>query len=155
SSDALLALVSDILDLSKIEAGKVSLEDVRVDLDEIVHTCLRVVRASDAKRLTLTLDRDPEVARFVVGDPLRLQQVVLNLLNNAVKFTDRGGVTLSVRRAEARTRFEIVDTGIGIDEKAMAGLFQPFTQADGSTSRRFGGTGLGLSIAKGIVELMG
>lgn len=157
SGRSMLRLIDDLLDHSKMEAGKMALEatafDPRLLLGEVA-AWLRP-RARD-KGLELTTEVAAEVPEALVGDAFRLRQVLLNLAGNAVKFTDRGSVRVRLVAIEPeRYVFEIVDTGIGIDAAVLPQLFQSFTQADASTSRRFGGTGLGLSISRGLVEAMG
>ncbi len=157
----LLGIINDILDLSKIEAGKLTLETIPFSLNSVLDNVFNVstLRAAEEK-LELKFEIAPEVPQSLVGDPLRLGQVLLNLVNNAVKFTERGGVTVSVAVAEwaesaVVVRFAVRDTGIGMTEPQLKRLFQSFSQADSSTTRRFGGTGLGLVISKQITELMG
>lgn len=161
SANALLTLLNEILDFSKIEAGKVTLEEIGFDLTEVVEGTVQVLapKASE-KGIALVSVIAPSVPQFVRGDPGRLRQVLLNLMGNAVKFTMSGGVTLTVTVAECgaakvQLRFDVSDTGIGMNEEARNRLFQSFMQADSSTTRRFGGTGLGLVISKRLVELMG
>jgi signal transduction histidine kinase/DNA-binding response OmpR family regulator len=160
AGNALLGLINDILDFSKIEAGRLDMEAVDFDLDEVFDRLATVTaHKAQEKGLEYLIDAPADVPRALRGDPLRLGQVLINLVNNAVKFTDRGEVHLSVRVAERRDgrvqlEFCMRDTGIGMSAEQAAGLFRPFTQADGSTTRRFGGTGLGLSICKRLVELM-
>ncbi|WP_157270330.1 sensor histidine kinase [Azohydromonas aeria] len=158
----LLGLVNDVLDLSKIEAGEMRLEQVpfelRTLLDEVMAQ-FQVQAEQKGLALRLELPHPPDAARVLRGDPLRLKQVLLNLLSNAVKFTERGGVTLRVRALPGGARrvvlrLEVLDTGIGIAPEAQARIFEAFTQADGSTTRRFGGTGLGLSIVRRLVAMM-
>lgn len=155
---ALLAIVNDVLDLSKIEAGQLVLDEVSFDLLALVQEELGLHRASASpKGLELLLEFDPDQGRRVRGDPGRLRQILSNLLSNAVKFTPAGSVHLVVRQG-VRTPlvvFEVRDTGIGIAAEDQQRLFQPFEQADASTSRRFGGTGLGLSISAQLAGLMG
>ncbi|HYL23184.1 MAG TPA: response regulator [Burkholderiales bacterium] len=158
---SLLAIVNDILDFSKVEAGKLDIEAVAFRLDEVLENVSSFVaqKATD-KGLEFLFDSDPDVPQELVGDPLRLAQVLTNLVNNAVKFTQRGQISIAVRRVagvgeKAQLRFAVADTGIGMSAEQAAKLFQPFTQADGSTTRKYGGTGLGLTIAKRLVELMG
>ena len=160
----LLALVSDVLDLSRIEAGEMSLEAVPFELPPLLTTVLALVRPqSDAKGLALHADFAPDLPARVVGDPLRLRQVLLNLLANAVKFTDRGQVTLRARWASPHPGaggmpllcLEVMDTGMGIALAEQDRIFEPFIQADSSITRRFGGTGLGLSIVQRLVDMMG
>jgi two-component system sensor histidine kinase/response regulator len=160
ASTSLLGVINDILDFSKIEAGKLDLEQVEFSLDAVLDSLLAVIdlRAQD-KGLEILFDVPPDVPRDLVGDPLRLGQVLVNLMGNAVKFTEAGEVTLRVdvlERAGERIRlaFTVRDTGIGMTTEQAATLFRPFSQADGSTTRRYGGTGLGLSIARRLVELM-
>jgi signal transduction histidine kinase/CheY-like chemotaxis protein len=161
SAESLLVILNDILDFSKIEAGKLELElipfDLTITLDEV--TELIAPRAHD-KGLELVLDVAPLKHSRVIGDPGRLRQVLLNLIGNAVKFTDHGHVVIEVRPLSetddrARLRIAVRDTGIGIPAARQQHLFEKFTQADSSTTRRFGGTGLGLAISRQLVELMG
>jgi PAS domain S-box-containing protein len=160
SGEALLAIVNDILDFSKIEAGKLDLEIVNLDLAHVVRGTVELLReTAKAKDLELRASIDPDVPALLRGDRGRLRQVLINLIGNAIKFTSRGEVTLliSVDRqsdASASLRFRITDTGIGINLETQARLFQAFTQADGSMTRRYGGTGLGLAICKELVEKM-
>jgi len=165
SGQTMLHVLNDVLDVSKIEAGKVVLEQVDFDLGRLLDDELALFRATaTATGLKLEGEFDAALPRRVRGDPTRLRQILTNLLNNAVKFTERGGhVVLSARRLGAdagkagahRLVFEVRDSGIGISEAAQDRLFKPFTQADESTTRRFGGTGLGLAICKELVALMG
>ena len=158
---SLLAIVNDILDFSKVEAGKLDIEAVPFRLDDVLENVSSFVaqKATD-KGLEFLFDSDADVPQELVGDPLRLAQVLTNLVNNAVKFPQQGQISIAVRRVarvgeKAELRFAVADTGIGMTAEQSARLFQPFTQADGSTTRRYGGTGLGLTIAKRLVELMG
>ncbi len=157
----LLTIINDILDISKIEAGKIELEETVISLPQLLDSTLAMQRIRSAeKRLRLELASDPALPGQIVGDSVRLGQVLCNLLGNATKFTEQGGVTLQVTlqssEAQAATiRFEVIDSGIGIAPEHQALLFQPFTQADNSITRRFGGTGLGLSISSELVHLMG
>ena len=161
SSQQLLRIVDDILDYSKLEANRLELEITGFNLREVLDSVLQLTqRPAENKSLRLTLQLDPSVRLPVRGDPVRLRQVLSNLIGNAVKFTERGSVTVSVRRlgetaAQHLLHFEVRDTGIGIDEEAQARLFHSFSQADASTTRLYGGTGLGLAICKRIVDLMG
>ena len=174
SGDALLGLINDILDLSKIEAGQMRLERQPLDLRQLVAEVAAVFMAqARAKGLHLSAQVDPAVPPLLVGDPVRLRQVLLNLVGNAVKFTGQGDlvapatadgphgevvvvVVLAEESAEgALLRVGVRDTGIGIAPEVQEALFEPFTQADASTTRRYGGTGLGLAIAKRLVDLMG
>ena len=159
SARSLLAIINDLLDLAKIEAGKFVLDPTRFALREEVELTLRTlgVRAQE-RGLLLTCAIDPLVPAHVVGDADRLRQVLVNLVGNAIKFTERGKVTVRVRPAGGpglRVLFEIEDTGIGIPPDRLSAIFVPFEQADPSTTRRFGGTGLGLTIASRLVGLMG
>ncbi|MBA3946332.1 MAG: PAS domain S-box protein [Herpetosiphonaceae bacterium] len=161
SALALLTILNDILDFSKIEAGKLDLEITEIDPRALIRRSLDLLWPKAREHgITLCAEIAPEVGPLLSGDPTRLRQVLLNLLSNAVKFTEQGEVILHAavveQAAETMTlRFEIVDTGPGIAPDVQARLFQPFTQADGSTTRRYGGTGLGLAISKRLVELMG
>jgi PAS domain S-box-containing protein len=157
SADTLSGIISDILDLSKIEAGKLSIETVAFRLPELLQSLHHAYGAlAEARGLKLTLDADAELPKVVRGDPLRVRQVLSNYLTNALKFTLRGGVRIVARRTEAGpVRFEVHDTGPGIDAATQKRLFRPFTQADDSTTRRYGGTGLGLSICRELAHLMG
>lgn len=161
SGDALLTLLNDILDLSKAEEGKMTLEIVDFDTKRMVESVKMLMTGrAEEKKLNLTLDYDAETPAFLKGDPTRLRQILLNLVGNALKFTEQGGVTITVKPYEKNTRrpriyFAITDTGIGISEDAQKKLFTPYSQADASISRNFGGTGLGLAICKRLVEAMG
>ncbi len=157
SGRSLLVLINDILDVTKIEAGKMRLEAVPFDLRAEIQGATSLLAAqAHAKSLRLEATVDASIPERVVGDPSRLRQVLLNLLGNAVKFTDAGSVSLVVERTEAEgLRFVVADTGIGMDPTELEGLFQPFTQVDSSSTRRHGGSGLGLAISKEIVQLMG
>ena len=157
SGDVLLTVVNDILDYSRIEAGKIELESVAFDLDDVVGDTLRslAVRA-EHKSLELLCQLDADVPRALRGDPGRLRQVIANLVANAITFTERGEVEVRVERTDdGLLRFSVRDTGMGIDTADIDRLFESFEQADKSSSRRFGGTGLGLSISRGLVELLG
>ncbi|HZV76629.1 MAG TPA: MASE1 domain-containing protein [Candidatus Babeliales bacterium] len=156
----LVTIINDILDFSKIEAGKLVLEAVPFTPLEVAERAISLVRAdADAKGLDVRFDTtSKDLQRWMLGDPTRICQVLLNLLGNAVKFTERGYVTLTVRREPGdppRLRFEVTDSGIGMRAEQLEMLFQSFSQLDRSTTRRFGGTGLGLAIAKRLVEAMG
>jgi two-component system, sensor histidine kinase and response regulator len=161
SADSLLSIINDILDFSKIEAGKMTFEKLDFDLRETVKNSIELLsHRAETKGLALNYVIDEKVNTKVLGDPSRLRQVLLNLLSNAVKFTDKGAVSLEIMQLDEtddkiKLQFAVRDTGIGISEEAQKNLFQSFTQADASTTRRFGGTGLGLAICRRIVELMG
>jgi two-component system, sensor histidine kinase and response regulator len=161
SGEALLVILNDILDYSKIEAGKVTLESVDFSLEEVIGTSIKSIAPSAHKKgLELTYYLEPNVPLNVLGDPSRLRQVLLNLAGNAVKFTSQGevGIRVSVERvSESRVQLHVAvrDTGVGIPTDKQRRLFQPFEQADSSTTRRYGGTGLGLAISARLVQLMG
>ena len=157
SAQTLTGIISDILDLSKIEAGKLQIEAMPFELSELLRSVHRAyVTMAAARDLPLHLDIDVSALGQVLGDPLRVRQIVSNYLSNAVKFTPRGNVRLSARRLPSGpVRIEVHDSGAGIDAETQARLFKPFTQADESTTRRFGGTGLGLSICRELALLMG
>jgi two-component system, sensor histidine kinase and response regulator len=160
SGEALLNIINDILDFSKIEAGKITIELLPMDLRQTIRDVTSLLSAqANEKGLHLSVDCPDLLPSSIVADRGRLRQILLNLAGNALKFTERGSVTLRIseaRKAEARLlRIEVIDTGLGIPREKQAQLFQKFTQADSSTTRRFGGTGLGLAISKRLVELMG
>ncbi len=157
SGDTLLTVINDVLDYSKIEAGRMTVERLDYDLYSVCEEVRRILRPATADRgLTMTLSYDASLPRIVKGDPVRMRQVVLNLAGNAVKFTERGVVRIEVSRLEeTRLKISVVDNGIGMTEEQLDRMFQRFTQADSSTTRRYGGTGLGLAISKTLVELMG
>ena len=157
SSKILLAIINDILDLSKIEAGKLTIENINFNLHKTVDSSINMVYfTARNKGLKLFVRYDKSIPDELYGDSLRISQVLTNLLSNAVKFTTVGDVTLYINNIEGnRFRFEVRDTGLGIKESEQKKLFHAFSQADGSTTRNYGGTGLGLTISKQIVELMG
>lgn len=163
SGDALLCVINDILDISKLEAGKVEVESIEFDLREIVEGTVSLLSSkSREKNLDLSAYISPAARRQFVGDPVRIRQVLLNLIGNAIKFTENGAVTIQVTTDSgsredqliSNVHFEISDTGIGMTDGVRRKLFEKFTQADTSFTRRFGGTGLGLAISKQLVELM-
>jgi signal transduction histidine kinase/DNA-binding response OmpR family regulator len=161
SADCLLTIINDILDFSKIEAGKLELDPVPFSLRGLVRDMLKpLALRAHAKGLELLADIPPEVPDALIGDPIRLRQVLLNLLGNAVKFTDRGEVVLLVElvgpaNGHVSLQFAVTDTGVGIPPEKQAVIFDPFSQADGSTTRKYGGTGLGLTISSRLVGMMG
>lgn len=162
SASGLLSLINDLLDFSKIEAGKLELEEVEFDLRECIEkSATLLAQQAQVKGLTLTNLIQNDVPSRLTGDPGRLRQIIINLLSNAIKFTHTGEVVLSVKKLQEETdhrvrlHVEVADTGVGIPAKAQARVFQPYNQADASTSHRYGGTGLGLTISKELVEAMG
>ncbi len=155
SGERLLGVINDVLDFSKIEAGKLRIEQTRVDLRELIEHSLDLLRDRiEAKPLALNLDIDPGLPASCLGDPLRIGQVLLNVLSNAVKFTEQGTLSLSACLRGDHLCFRVADTGVGMSETQLAAIFTPFQQADASSTRRFGGTGLGLAISKQILDLM-
>ncbi len=157
SSQSLLEIINDILDFSKIEAGKLEIEIINFDLFEVIDTVVGLVEfKTQEKHLELIVSYSSELGRKFRGDPLRISQILTNLIGNAVKFTEYGEIAVYVQSLEEnRVRFEVRDTGIGMSAEMQARLFRSFSQADGGTSRKYGGTGLGLAISKQLVELMG
>lgn len=170
SGSALLGIINDILDYSKAEAGKLDMETALIDVETLVDECATVFALKSCdNHVPFIAWLAPDVPKFIMGDPTRLRQVIINLLSNAYKFTEQGTVKLnvSVDRPDASApkavvasdaialKFEIIDSGVGIEEAAQAKLFQSFSQADSSTTRKYGGTGLGLAICKQLAELMG
>lgn len=160
SANSLLGILNDILDFSKIEAGKLDIENIPFSLDEVLGNLATVITVKiQEKGLELLFAREPKVQTNLIGDPLRLGQILLNLVNNAVKFTDEGEILLAidlVNQTENKVTlcFSVEDTGIGMNEEQLSKMFKSFSQADSSTSRKYGGTGLGLAISKQLVELM-
>jgi signal transduction histidine kinase/ActR/RegA family two-component response regulator len=155
SGEGLLAILNDLLDLSKIEAGKLELEEIEFDLGEMVRSAMSTFMAlANDKGVGFELDM-AEAEGVYRGDPVRVRQVIYNLVSNALKFTQVGQISVSVRRELDQLLVEVADSGIGMSEAALARLFSKFSQADRSTSRNYGGTGLGLAICKQLVELMG
>ncbi|GGD00832.1 hypothetical protein GCM10011396_55510 [Undibacterium terreum] len=161
SGQSLLGILNDVLDFSKIEAGHMEVVPAEFDIDQLLNSLATTMTMNAGeKELELAIGIDPEVPRILLADSLRLQQILVNLTGNAVKFTNEGEVSVSVGLEsrsgnQAVLRFEVKDTGIGIDEEQQAGLFAPFSQADSSITRRFGGTGLGLTITKRLIDIMG
>lgn len=167
SASILLTLVNDILDFSKIEAGKLTLEKIHFDLESVTSNIVNLLSGSAIKKgIRFTQTIAPELLqRHFLGDPTRISQILCNLISNSIKFTEAGHIEVSITTDSSiffkgdsslmRLRVEVTDTGIGLSDESLARMFQPFTQADASTNRRFGGTGLGLSICKNLVELMG
>jgi len=160
SADALLGIINDILDFSKIEAGHLDFESITFDITEVLSGTTDVIETkAREKGLTLAIDTPREPIPLLLGDPGRLRQIVVNLLNNAIKFTERGEIRVEISvvsetEEKLELLIEVTDTGIGIPDSALAQLFQSFSQVDASTTRRFGGTGLGLAISKQLVEMM-
>ncbi len=162
SGDALLTIINDILDLKKIEAGKMQIEGLEIDLENLIDDCLAVFPAHlTDKPITLMASIDHQCARRIKGDPTRIRQILLNFLSNAYKFTERGAIEIKVQSIDdaqgnaKQIRFEVKDSGIGLTQDQQAKLFQSYSQAEAGTSRKYGGTGLGLSICKQLAELMG
>ncbi|RLA94834.1 MAG: hypothetical protein DRG69_04515, partial [Deltaproteobacteria bacterium] len=161
AAENLLGIINDILDLSKIEAGRLELERTEFELGELVETTAATLATRAHKKgLELACRISPKVPKRVIGDPMRLRQVLVNLVGNAIKFTEKGHVLINVEEKERKGNhstvlFSVSDTGIGIPEDKQKKIFESFTQADSSTTRRFGGTGLGLTISKRLVERMG
>ena len=160
SAESLLAIINDILDISKIEAQKVTVEKLSCDLPQLVAEVVSLTRPwAQKKGLTFEIEFDRLIPRQIQTDPLRAKQVLINLVSNAIKFTEQGHVRLSIFRDISyfshSIRFEISDTGIGMTPEQMSRLFQPFTQADVSTTRKYGGTGLGLTISRRLAKLLG
>jgi len=161
SAKSLLGIINDILDFSKIEAGKMDMEAVDFQLEDTLDNISTLVGIkTQEKGLELLFKTDPAVPRALVGDPLRLGQILINLSNNAVKFTDAGEIVVATElvkedKSQVTLKFSVHDTGIGMTAEQAAKLFQPFAQADSSTTRKYGGTGLGLTISKRLAEMMG
>jgi len=160
SADALLAILNDILDISKIEAGKLDFEHIAFDFKHIINNIV-ILHAQKAETQGVNLQQkyDDELPDYVMGDPIRLRQIIINLVSNALKFTRQGEVNISIEvisndEKKVRLKIAVTDTGIGIPEAALETLFNAFTQADGSTTRKYGGTGLGLAIVSQLVGLM-
>ena len=160
AADNLLSLINDILDLSRAQAGKVVMEEVEINVADIVkNVCKALSVLARQKNIDLVWEIDPKLPRLLIGDPVRLRQVLVNIINNAVKFTNKGRVTVNVKVEQLREKdcmacFEIIDQGIGIPAKNLLNIFDVFTEAHNTTARRYGGTGLGLAICKKLVEMM-
>ncbi len=161
SSSNMLGIINDILDFSKIEAGKVEIETASFSLDQVVQDVINIISFKiEEQKIALRLEKDPSVPNWFLGDAKRLEQILINLMNNAAKFTKEGEVSLKIRlmtkeNDRYQINFAVKDTGIGMSEEQISKLFSPFIQGDISINRRFGGTGLGLSIVKNLVDLMG
>jgi signal transduction histidine kinase/CheY-like chemotaxis protein/CHASE2 domain-containing sensor protein len=161
SSDNLLNIINEILDFSKIEAGELQLEEIDFNLTDVVEQTIEVLANSAySKGIELSCRIEPTIPNHLQGDPTRLSQILTNLIGNAIKFTDRGGVSIDISEIATTDRqttlyFQVQDTGIGIDTESQDKIFQSFSQADSSTTRQYGGTGLGLAISKRLVEMMG
>ncbi len=160
SSENLLSVVNDILDFSKVEAGQIELENITFNIQKVIDEVVKMLKfKSDQKDLYLRYDVDKTIPSFIVGDSLRVKQILINLINNAIKFTSQGGINISctlesISGEEVIIKLAVKDTGIGISQKAQEKLFESFTQADASTTRKFGGTGLGLAISKSLTKMM-
>ena len=156
SANSLLTIINDILDFSKIEAGKLSLEKISFNISELLEDFTAIMRfPADSKDIRLSLEITGKEDNNCLGDPVRLRQVLTNLVGNAIKFTDIGEVKIKCRIEDNRLDFEVIDSGIGISKEKLTSLFDQFTQADSSTTRKYGGTGLGLAISQSLVRLMG
>ncbi len=156
SSDNLLHIINDILDLSKIEAGKMELEQIDFSLKNTIEQVMQTLaHRADEKGLQLIADIDHSIPDVLIGDPVRLNQVLINLVGNAIKFTEKGSVTIEVKKVRQQIKFSIIDTGIGIPENKLQTVFDNFSQANTSDTRKYGGTGLGLSISRQLVDIMG
>ncbi len=160
SAQTLLSLINDILDLSRAEAGRVVIEEMEIQVADIVkNVCKGLSVLARNKQIDLIWSIDPQIPRVLIGDPVRLRQVLVNLVNNAIKFTHKGNVQVntkveSLSDKDCMIKFEVIDQGIGIPEKNVANIFDVFTEAHNTTARRYGGTGLGLAICKKLVEMM-
>ncbi len=161
AADNLLSLINDILDLSRAQAGKVVIEEIEINVPDIVkNVCKGLMVLARNKGVDLVWSIDPEIPRLLTGDPVRLRQIIVNLANNAIRFTHKGKVQVNVKMKsltdkDCRMVFEVIDSGIGISPKNLPHIFDVFTDAHNTTARRYGGTGLGLAICKKIVEMMG
>jgi len=161
AADNLLSLINDILDLSRAQAGKVVIEEIEINVPDIVkNVCKGLMILARNKGVDVVWSIDPEIPRLLIGDPVRLRQVIVNLVNNAIKFSHKGKVQVNVKKKtltekDCQVIFEVIDSGIGISAKNLPHIFDVFTDAHNTTARRYGGTGLGLAICKKIVEMMG
>ena len=161
AADSLLSLINDVLDISRAQAGKVVIEEIEINVPDIVkNVCKGLMILARNKGVDVVWSIDPEVPRLLIGDPVRLRQVMVNLVNNAIKFTHKGKVQINVKKKvltakDCQVVFEVIDSGIGISPKNLPHIFDVFTNAHNSTARRYGGTGLGLAICKKVVEMMG
>jgi len=156
SGNHLLELINDVLDLSKVESGAMEVEEIPTKPVEIASEVIKVLRVkAEEKSIGLDLQINSDLPETISSDPARLRQIMTNLVGNAIKFTEEGGVTLAIRQLESMVEIAVSDTGIGMSEKQQSTIFDAFTQADASITRRFGGTGLGLSISKKLSEAMG
>lgn len=160
ASKDMLGIINDILDFSKIESGKIKIETISFELDKVLLQVINIISVRvEEQGIEFVLNKDPNIPNFYIGDPIRIEQILLNIINNAVKFTQKGSVTLSITsnsqsKNEHILKFSVKDTGIGMSQEQINQLFVPFEQGDSSINRRFGGTGLGLSIVKNLSELM-
>lgn len=161
TSEHLNHIINDVLDLSKVEEGKLQLEQLSFSLKEVTDVILKgFYMASEEKRITLKLNIDPAIPDFIISDPIRLSQVLYNLMGNAMKFTHKGGITLSIKllkreKSNCTLRFEIKDTGIGMSEESLNKILEPYTQVEGQSHAEYGGTGLGMGIAIRLIEVLG
>ncbi len=166
SGEAMLSLLNDILDFEKIESGRMDLEHIDFDLHRLLNGVKTLMTGhAETKNIALKVNIHPEVPRYVIGDPVRLRQVILNLTGNSIKFTNTGGVTVDIKPdrlmpgsgagSAQRIRFSVIDTGVGITKEGQKKLFNPFSQADSAVARKFGGTGLGLAISQKLIQSMG
>ena len=161
SSNTLLDIINDILDVSKIEAGKMELESIPFALENTLNELNNIISLkAHEKQLSLSVKNQPSIPKTIIGDPLKLKQILLNLISNAIKFTEQGSVSLAIHKKTQHENtitleFSVSDTGIGMSENQMSFLFKSFNQADSSTTRKYGGTGLGLTISKSLVQMMG
>jgi signal transduction histidine kinase/CheY-like chemotaxis protein len=161
SAEGLLVIINDLLDMGKIESGKFTLEELNFNLDEVLESLQKSMQIkAREKGIEFVTEKDRRLGNYLIGDPTRLHQIILNLVSNAIKFTVKGRVQLSLQLIHVddeyeKIQFEVSDTGIGIEEEKLDGIFEQFAQEDGSVARKFGGTGLGLSITRSLVEMMG